>query len=187
MCDGLEMTVLPMKLGAQRPYGKRSHFNMASENHANSALCPLVNKPQLVKIRHRAHGYPRARARRTLVFFPPSSWQRGCKCSFVGSACQAVAEPKNFSFSARPRKPQMGPRLHIHKLNPSDPNDGTTGHGHRLVSATILRITPSPGSLGSQAPCRKGMSGMDAGLKFTRMHSRRPLRQGTRLPFHPKG
>lgn len=53
------MTALPMKrFDAQRPSGKRSNFNMVSENPANSALHPLVNNPQLVKMRHRAHAYP---------------------------------------------------------------------------------------------------------------------------------
>nr|MBS0020856.1 hypothetical protein [Gammaproteobacteria bacterium] len=57
-----------------------------------------------------------------------------------------------------------------------------SGHGHRFVSVTIQRLKPYPESVGSQSPCPKGVSGMDAGLKSIRMYSRRPLRHGDWLP-----
>jgi hypothetical protein len=58
-------------------------------------------------------------------------------------------------------------------------------HGHRFVSVTIARSRLRLASLGSRSACPKGVSGMDAGLKSTRMYSRRPLRQADRLPSPP--
>jgi hypothetical protein len=48
---------------------------------------------------------------------------------------------------------------------------------HRFATLFCLRRWH-----GRQVPCHKGVSGMDAGPKLTRMYSRRPVWQRARLP-----
>ena len=56
-----------------------------------------------------------------------------------------------------------------------------------IVSVSIQGVTtPCPKCVATRSPCHKGVSGMDAGLKPTRMYSRRPLRQGDGVAWRPE-